>query len=291
MEHSFALQYAVQLLRTIVEIGILAVLIYSILFFVRGTRAAPVLAGITVLALILSLAARALDLPVLEWLLSRMWGIFAIAIIVIFQPEIRRALAEIGSRRSLLFMGNRRRRETVELLADAVFQMASRNIGALIAVERRIGMRAIAESGTAVDARISRELLLTIFYPKTALHDGGVIIRNDRIAAAGCIFPLSESVEMSRLLGTRHRAGVGVTEETDAVAIIVSEETGAVSLAYRGRLVQNVDRPRLLRHLENWLIKKVPKSFAERISAFPKTLEPGRRVFQKSSPANGDSDS
>ncbi len=252
------LEYGLQALRTTSEIGILAFLIYSVLLFLRGTRAATVLAGITVMGLVLSVVARYLGLQVIDWLLMKMWAILAISVLVIFQPEIRRAFAEFGSRQGQLFAGAHRRRELIEELLDAVFALASRRTGALIAIEGDIGMRAIAETGTLLDARISRELLAAIFHPNAPLHDGAVVVRGDRILAAGCIFPLTQNPQFSRHLGTRHRAGVGVTEETDAVAIIVSEETGSVSIAYLGRLVQGVDRPRLERHLSNYLGRNKP---------------------------------
>jgi len=262
---SLLLQYGLQALRTTVEIGILAFLIYSVLLFLRGTRAATVLAGITVLGLVLSVVARYLGLQVIDWLLMKMWAIFAISILVIFQPEIRRAFAEFGSRQGQLFAGGRRQQEIVTELLDTAFILASRKIGALIALEGDIGMRAIAETGTLIDARISRELLIALFYPNSPLHDGGVIIRGERIMAGGCIFPLTQNPQFGRELGTRHRAGVGVTEETDAVTIIVSEESGKVSLAYLGRLVKGVDRPRLERHLSNYLGRSTPATVRNRL--------------------------
>jgi diadenylate cyclase len=144
----------------------------------------------------------------------------------------------------------------IEGIADASFFLARHRIGGLMAIQGKIGIRAFLETGTAINAPLSAELLSTIFFPNTPLHDGGVIIAGDRILAAGCIFPLTQSAEFSKTLGTRHRAGVGITEETDAIAVIVSEETGTVSLACRGRLVRDVDRDRLERHLRNYLSRE-----------------------------------
>ena len=267
---STPVQYFGGILTGTFEIALLAALIYSVLLFLRGTRGAPVLAGFTIVALLLGFVSRYLGLDVMEWLLMKMWAILSISVLVIFQPEIRRALAEVGSRQGLLRNADRRERQLIDILLDTAFYLAERRIGALVCVEQEIGTRTLAETGTVIGAPVSRELLATIFFPNTPLHDGGVIIRRGTVVAAGCIFPLTQNPEWSRSLGTRHRAGVGVTEETDAVAIIVSEETGAVSLAYRGRLVREADRPRLERHLVNCLIKRHSSDRAK--SAFDATI-------------------
>jgi diadenylate cyclase len=146
----------------------------------------------------------------------------------------------------------------VNTLVDATYFLADRRIGALIAIEQSIGLRSYAETGTPVEATVSAKLLSSVFFPNTPLHDGGVIIRRDQLVAAGCIFPLSQSPELGMTLGTRHRAGVGLCEETDAVVIVVSEESGAVSLARSGRLTRGVARERFKRHLTNYLVKKAP---------------------------------
>jgi diadenylate cyclase len=245
------LENAPMVIRAVVEIGIIGVVVYSALLFVRGTRGAPVLAGVTILLLLVGGSAKLLNLSVIGWLVAKMWAIVAIFVLIIFQPEIRRALAELGSQQrfGLLRGGAKREREIVDLLVEAMLWLSSHRIGALVAIEREIGMRGVAETGTAINAPIRTELLTTIFFPNTPLHDGGVIIQGDRILAAGCIFPLTDSAELSRSLGTRHRAAVGITEETDAVAVVVSEETGAISVACQGRLLRGLDRNRLQRHL------------------------------------------
>lgn len=241
-------------LRIAIEIGVLWFLIYSILLFLKGTRAAPVLAGIVVVAFILYLLSWLLGLEVIDWLLLKILAVLATAVVIIFQPEIRRALAEIGSQ-SRVQGTFKTEKEMIELLLNAVFYLADRRLGALVVIQQDIGMRAIAETGTAINAPLSEELLTTFFFPNTPLHDGGVLIKGDRILAAGCILPLTQDPDMAKSLGTRHRAAVGVTEETDAVVVIVSEETGAVSLAHKGRMVRGLNRQRLERHLTNLLIK------------------------------------
>ncbi len=247
-------------LRIFVEIGLMTFLIYSILLFLRGTRSAPVLAGFTVLAIALWLISASLRLEVIEWLLMKMWALAAVAVLVIFQPEIRRAFAELGSSQPRLRNTSKQRMQRIDTLINSVLFLANHRIGALIAIERDIGMRAICETGTKIQAPLTQELLTTFFFPNTPLHDGGVIVKGGTIVAAGCIFPLTKDTNMGKNLGTRHRAGVGLTEETDAVVIIVSEESGAISLAYKGRLVRGLNRHRLERHLRTHLVRNPPKT-------------------------------
>ena len=251
------LQYGVESAKIAFEVGLIAFLIYLALQFVRGTRAVTILAGIIILTLGLSVASRTLNLEVIGWLVSRMWTALAATAVIIFQPEVRGALSEIGRRRGFLLLHRHESRvpDLVNTLVDATYFLADRRIGALMAVEQSIGLRSYAETGTPVNAQASSKLLSTIFFPNTPLHDGGVIIRGSQLVAAGCIFPLSPSAELGKTLGTRHRAAVGLSEETDAVVIVVSEESGAVSLARGGRLTRGVGRDRLRRHLTNYLTK------------------------------------
>lgn len=249
------LGYVVVFCRVALEIGLLTVVIYSILYFLRGTRAAPVLAGITIVMFLTWLVSNSMGLEVVEWLLLKLWTLLAVSVLVIFQPEIRRALAETGSQFTLNHAQTRNVREVIDILLDSTYFLAERRLGALIILQQKIGMRAVAETGTIINAPLTRELLTTFFFPNTPLHDGGVVVKNNVIVAAGCILPLTQDPDMSKSLGTRHRAGVGVTEETDGVAIIVSEETGAVSLAHKGRLLRGVSRQRLERHLINFLAR------------------------------------
>jgi diadenylate cyclase len=248
------LEYA----KTLFEVGVLTFLIYQALRFVRGTRAAMVLAGLAMTLVVMTTLAQVLGLEVIDWILTRLWTFLALSLLIIFQPEIRRAFAELGRQQSRLRLGRHGRRtaDLVDILVDATYYLADHRIGALIAVERSIGMRSYTETGTYINAPVSSKLLSTIFFPNTPLHDGGVVIRDNTLVAAGCIFPLTQSSDQNRSLGTRHRAGVGISEETDAVVIIVSEESGAVSLAHRGHLIRGVERERLRRHLINWLVKR-----------------------------------
>ena len=241
--------------KVFLEIFLLSSIIYLVLLFLKGTRGAPILAGFTIIGIFLTAIAMTLKLEVVGWLLGQIWAFAALLILIIFQPEIRRAFAELGVRNTLLLKSKQKEKENIQILIDAVFFLAERKIGALIAVEREIGMRFLADSGVYVGASMSKELLTTFFYPNTPLHDGGVIIRKGVVHSAGCFFPLTQDITMAKSLGTRHRAAVGVTEETDCVCIIVSEETGTVSLAYRGRLARGMNRDRLERHLNNLLVK------------------------------------
>jgi diadenylate cyclase len=236
------------------EILVLSVVFYYVLLFIHGTRGAQVLSGLATVFIALVLLTYFFELGTLNWILQRSTVYIVFALLVIFQPEIRRALAEVGRRH--LFGGSVIEESGVDNLVKAAVRMSEQKIGALIAVERDVGTRAIQESGVAIDSEVSPELLMNIFYPRTPLHDGGVIIMNNRIVAASCVFPLSQREELSRTLGTRHRAAIGITEETDAIAIVVSEETGTISIAYRGRLRRGLDEDRLHRVLTSVLLQE-----------------------------------
>jgi diadenylate cyclase len=226
------LLFAIPTLSVTAVIDILAVafLIYQLLQIVRGTRAAHILAGIIAVALTYEIALRT-GLEALRAILASLAPYTAIAIIVLFQSEIRRTLARLGRKR--LFGGYRRPESTDEILL-ALSSLSRDRTGALIVLERDIGLRTFIESGVRLDSHISRDLLLSIFLPGTALHDGSVIVQKDRIAAAACFLPLSVNPAVSTKMGTRHRAGIGITEETDCLSIIVSEETGLISVAAFG---------------------------------------------------------
>jgi diadenylate cyclase len=231
------IQFWVDKWRGFFEIILLSVGIYYGYLYFRGTRGAKVLTGLAIVFLTLTLISQLLNLVVIGWLIRSFSVFLAVALVVIFQPELRRALAELGGHP--IFSLTSEKRETVHDLAEVVMQLASKQFGALIAIERDTSIKVYEETGVVVDAAFSTELLLTLFHPKSALHDGGVIVRNGRIAAAACIFPVSQRETLDRSLGLRHRAGLGITEESDAVAIIVSEETGAVSICYRRRIERN----------------------------------------------------
>ena len=235
------------------EVLILAVVFYYIILFFRGTRGAQVLLGFALMLIVLLFLTYFFHLDAVNWLLKRFSVYLAISFVIIFQPEIRRALAELGKQH--VFTSTVQERTLVDHIVQAVMILAERKIGALIAVEREIGTRTTQETGTRIDSLVTPELLASIFFPHTPLHDGGVIIKDDRIVAAGCLYPLSPREELSKALGTRHRAAIGLTEETDAVVVVVSEETGAVSVAYKGRLSRGLDEERLRRVLGSVLLK------------------------------------
>jgi diadenylate cyclase len=233
----------------IIDILAVAILIYEMLLIVRGTRAAQILLGIGTLIVIYA-ASVYMGLEALRSLLSYLVPYFPIAVIILFQSEIRRTLARLGRKR--FFGTGFRRPESIDEILLALSIMAQDRVGALIILERDIGLRTFIESGVRIEGDISRDLLLSIFRPGAAMHDGAVIIQKDRIAAAACFLPLSTNPSLSGKLGTRHRAGIGITEETDCLSLIVSEETGWLSIAAGGELeqhltIEEVDR-RINRH-------------------------------------------
>lgn len=237
----------------VVEIAILTVMIYLALRFVRRSRGAPVVSGFVGLLFALTLVAYVLQLKVLSWLLGEFVGLLAIAVLVIFQPELRRILATLGQRQ--LFASAREQRENIETIVETASRLAEVKIGALIAIEVRVDLHAVVESGIPVDCVATPEMLETIFFPNNAIHDGGVLIKGDRISHAACIFPLTQRSDLSRSLGTRHRAAIGISEETDAAVVVVSEERGVISYAHRGRLHQNVRVEELRQFLTEVLLK------------------------------------
>ncbi len=235
-----------------VEILILSVAIYVGYLGVRGTRGLRVLGGLAVVVLGLALLSQVLGLSVISWVLRYFSAIVVLALVVLFQPELRRLLAQIGSHR--LFAGGQTGRELVEVLSETAFDLSNKHLGALIAIERGTDVQAHIESGVEIDAAFSPELVVTIFHPKTPLHDGGLIVRNDRIASAACIFPVSQRQDLDRNLGLRHRAAIGLTEESDAVVVVVSEETGLVSLCHRGRIEREFTPESLRERLSELLL-------------------------------------
>jgi diadenylate cyclase len=222
----------------VLDILLVAVLIYQVLVMIRGTRAAPMLAGLAVVAGAFYLASIG-ALTTLNWVVSRMLPYVVFALIVVFQSEIRHVLADLGRRLSFL-RGNDAASDAYDDIVLAANLFSQHQTGALVVIERRIGLRTHIESGVPLDARLSYDLLATIFRPSAPLHDGAVIVQKDRIAAAACFLPLSMNPLLSTQLGTRHRAGIGITEETDAIAVIVSEETGAISLALGGKIERDL---------------------------------------------------
>jgi diadenylate cyclase len=240
---------------SVLEILILAVTVYYAFRFVRGTRGAPVVTGFLVVLLTLALMSFVLKLRVLQYLLGGFSAFFVLAVLVIFQPELRRMLAELGNLR--LFATAHEQRESIEVIIRTVERLSEVRIGALIAVEQSIELQKAVESGLPVDCEATPEMLESIFFPNNAIHDGGVIIKGDRIAYAACIFPLTQRQDLNKTLGTRHRAAIGLSEEADAVVVVVSEETGAISYAYKGQFVRGVTIEELRAFLTSVLLNPV----------------------------------
>lgn len=225
--------------KPVFEIALLAAFFYYVFLLFRGTRGAAVLTGFVIVFLGITGLTQIFQLDVISWILSRFLTFLAIAVLVIFQPELRRALAELGSRQ--FFTGSRQRGEMIDVLVETARSLSQKRCGGLMAVEREIGFRGVADTGVSIGAKATPELLTTIFFPNTPLHDGGVVLRGDQIVAAACVFPLTQRQGLSASTGMRHRAAMGLTEDSDAVVVVVSEETGEISVAHRGHLVQGLD--------------------------------------------------
>ncbi|MGB0007410.1 MAG: diadenylate cyclase CdaA, partial [Candidatus Sulfotelmatobacter sp.] len=231
----------------VLDILLVALIIYEVLVMIRGTRAAPMLAGLAAVAVAFYLA-RIGELVTLNWLVSHLLPYIVFALIVVFQSEIRHVLSDVGRRVSFL-RTNAVEGDSYDDIVLAANLFSQHQTGALIVIEREIGLRTYIESGVAMDAKLSYDLLATIFRPSAPLHDGAVIIQKDRLAAAACFLPLSMNPVLSTQMGTRHRAGIGITEETDAIAVIVSEETGAISMAVGGKIDRDLTAEQLRERL------------------------------------------
>ncbi|MCK9555087.1 diadenylate cyclase CdaA [bacterium] len=242
--------------KPVVEIAAMSIIFYYMLLSIRGTLAQQVLKGIIIFFVAFILIQK-LHLETINWILTKVFAISIIGFIILFQPELRRTLAHIGEKQ--FFMSMYAEEAVIDVLVRAVSGLSKKKIGALIAIEREVGLKDYIESGIPINSRASEELIQTIFIPNTPLHDGGVIITNNRISAAGCIFPLSSNPTLSKTLGTRHRAAIGLSEETDSVTIVVSEETGSISVASNGVLTRDMDDARLKRALLNLLEPKSNK--------------------------------
>lgn len=224
----------------ILDILLVTIIFYRLLVIMKGTKAAQMLIGLGVL-LSASLLSGYLELYTLNWMIQSFWAQIVIALIVLFQPEIRRALAQMGEARFLQAFTSAEELKSLDEIVRASVALANRKVGALIVIERDTDLKDFVEMGTPLDAKVSKEIILSIFYPTSPIHDGAIVIRGNRIVSAGCFLPIALSQEVSKAFGTRHRAGIGLTEETDAIAIIVSEETGAISMAINGKLESHLD--------------------------------------------------
>lgn len=225
------------------EILLLWFIIYQSYRYFRATRGARIFTGLVGLWIGLTLLSSFLDLNVIGWILEKIAVFLAVALVVIFQPELRRGLAELGSHRWFSSFGGAAEKELAKDLCEILTLLSRKRIGALIAIQRHIDLKPYLETGVAIDCRLSPELVQTIFHSGTPLHDGGLILRlgDERVLGAGCVFPLNQREQRDRSIGLRHRAAMGITEESDAIALVVSEETGAISIASEGHLERNLD--------------------------------------------------
>ncbi len=241
--------------RSLGEIFLIYMVVYVVLRIMQGTSGTSILRGLAFIIVLISIGVlffvRKLQLFTIDWLITEFVPVFIIPIIILFQPEFRRALLRLGQNPVFsMFLKSEQQEMTYEII-QAVETLSKSKIGALIAIERDVGLGNFVETGTKLHADVSRDLLTTIFWPGSPLHDGAVIIQEQKISAAGCLFPLTEKTELSRSLGTRHRAGIGLTEETDALVIIVSEETGTISTGFKGELKQGIDGKGLKKILDD----------------------------------------
>lgn len=246
----------------ILDIALVSVLFFWLFYAIRGTRALPLVRGLTVLLISLALLSRVVQLRAFSWLIEQLLPAFLVAFPVLFQPELRRAFERLGRGRLLRLsqVDNEQCARAIDAIVTASVYMAARNIGALIVFERQTGLKEYAETGVALDAQVTPELLTTLFDHHTILHDGAVIIHKGRLVAAACVLPLTAAFLTDRELGLRHRAALGVTEDTDAVAVVVSEERGAISLTHNGRIIRDVDAQRLTSILQAFLLPKAHKT-------------------------------
>ncbi|MEI8012101.1 MAG: diadenylate cyclase CdaA [Candidatus Omnitrophota bacterium] len=240
--------------KPVFEILILWWIFYRILLFFQGTRAFQVLKGITYLA-ILFLVAQLLGFHALNWLLKQFFAIFILAMVILFQQELRQGLARLGRGRFFnLFVGESEVIAVIHELSDAVFKLSEKKTGAIIAIEREAKLTTYVESGVQIDAIVNAELIQSVFKHESPIHDGGVVVCGQRFAAAACLFPLTENQNLSKIIGTRHRAALGLTEHTDAVVLLVSEETGEISVACDGKFIPVTGIERLQAILKDLLI-------------------------------------
>ena len=245
-------------LRSIIDVLLVTLIFYWLLWVAQGTRATQLLRGIVILLALVYFFGTSLQLTTLNWLLRQTWPALVVGIPVIFQPELRRALEQLGHTGAWLHphltpAAEASQERMVDELVRAAAQLARHRYGALVVIERETGLQPYTERGVPVDAFLTRQLLINIFYPNSPLHDAAVVVRGDRIDAASVVLPLTDNISASGQLGTRHRAAIGITEESDALAVVVSEETGQIAVAHNGRLIRNLDQDRLRRVLRSLL--------------------------------------
>jgi diadenylate cyclase len=243
--------------RNVFDILVVALIIYWLLWVAQGTRATQLIRGIVTLLAVVFLVGTTFQLTALNWVLGQTWPVLLISLPVIFQPEIRRALEQLGQTRSwlpqLLPRPDEMAGRTVDELVKAATQLARHRYGALIVLERETGLQNYVERGVPIDGLLTRQLLINLFYPNSPLHDGAAVVRDGRIVAASVVLPLSDNTAAASQLGTRHRAALGITEQSDAIAVVISEETGQISIAENGQLIRNLDAERLDEQLRGML--------------------------------------
>jgi diadenylate cyclase len=238
-----------------VDIALVYYIIYRLLLIIKGTRAFQMLIGIGLIVLVL-IASQSFEFYTLDWLIHSFWSQIVLAVVILFQPEIRRTLARVGERHMFRSLSAVEGSKFIEETVKAVVNMANKRIGALIVLERDTDLTTIVEMGTELDAKVTKEILISIFLPYSPIHDGAAIIRTGRLIAAGCFLPLTLSSNISKSLGTRHRAAIGLTEESDAVVVVVSEETGEISMVVNGVIENNADAPALRKKLSEIFVRK-----------------------------------
>lgn len=265
----------VGVLRLFIDFMVLATLFYWLLYFLRGTKSANILIGIVCLFCLIGILADWLQLQVLRYLLTRIWTILGVASVVIFQPELRRAFAQAGS----LFMRNETSSQMIDEVVLAAIQMSETKTGAIIVFEQNIGLAGIINSSVGLDAKVNSLLLQTIFFKNSPLHDCAVIIRKNKIVAAHAVLPLmqDEDTNNMRRLGTRHRAAIGITEETDAIVLVVSEESGKISIAHKGRIVRGFSADELASQLKMLLFEDSVKEKALFYENLLSRIFPGKK--------------
>jgi diadenylate cyclase len=244
--------------QDMVDVILMSIIVYRLLLIIKGTKAAHMLIGLGLL-LMASLLSRYFELYTVDWMIQSFWAQIVIAIIILFQPEIRRALAQMGEAQIFKNLTSAEELKSLDEIVRATVALANKKIGALIAIERDTSLKDFVEMGTPLDAKVTKEILLSIFHPTSPIHDGAVVIKGNRIVAAGCFLPITMGPDISKSLGTRHRAGLGLSEETDAVIVVVSEETGMVSMAIHGKFETHLDMGTLRDILTDLFTAKVKK--------------------------------
>lgn len=231
--------------KIVLEILILWLIYYIVILFIRGSRTVQLIKGLVVIVALL-VVTRQLGLTTISWIITKIFPISVLAFLIIFHPELRRGLTQLGQFGTML-----REERVIDEVVKSAAILSKKKIGALIGLEREVGLRPYIESGVPLDSKVTSELINTIFMPNTPLHDGGIIIQGGTITAAGCLFPLSHDPRLSKTMGTRHRAAIGLAEETDAIVVVISEETGAISVSIAGKLTRDLDKETLSKILRN----------------------------------------